>query len=145
MDWRQLMQTDQHSRTYKQKEQNGGDKEAFATIALFAPKGEKLKTQDKDHCESVGPEPGMETVLVFSRVLGRNVLVSWESDALQGVTVDGIHYSLAEIGSPQDLSTLYLKSPMSTRSWPHLKAKAVVELNAIKNMKDTNINLVPFI
>jgi len=120
MNWRQLMGTDEHfgiQEQKEQKEQKEGGKEASATIAPFALKGREvnnMKGQDKSQGKNVNPGPDMRTVTVLSRVLNREVFISWEGDKPETVLFEGMPYTLDEIAklkemplTPEDLRTIH--------------------------------------
>jgi hypothetical protein len=55
-------------------------------------------TQDKGGRENVEPGRDLTTITVFSKVLRREVFISWEGDNPETVFLDGVPYSLEEIG-----------------------------------------------
>ncbi len=131
MSWRVLMNAEnEHFRSQEQKEQKGEVREAFATIADRNPKVKNTlkgrvasesvewvkakkrqpifalndrQEQGNGDTENVDPRPDMRTVKVFSKVLNREVFVSWEGDNPGTIFFDGIPYSVAEIAKLKEM------------------------------------------
>ena len=87
---------------YRLHDRDAPDKEKVSRLLseLKARKAEAisfLKAYRRGQDENVDPRPDMRTITVFSKVLNREVFISWEGDNPERVLFDGIPYTLDEI------------------------------------------------